>query len=182
MFQPLSKNCGALPNQTMSEWPAASAHVVHLPLMAKTNPRPTFIPPAIPKDLSERLMKVYDSPILWWVSEMLKYIFRETTETEEMFKQIEQNIGFVKPIVGIHVRRTDKKSEAPYRSVEEYMKYVVEYFEHLELKEGKKLETKRVYVASDDPSILGECQKKFPGYFFNQKIYFLQIRLLVSIP
>ena len=74
----------------MSEWPADSAPVVHLPLMARTKPRPSFIPPAIPKDLSERLMNVYDNPLIWWVSEMLKYIYRETSETEKMFKQIEQ--------------------------------------------------------------------------------------------
>jgi len=52
-----------------------------------------------------------------------------------------------------------------FHSVDEYMKYVEEYFEQLEMKEGK-LSKKQVYVASDDPKVLAECRKKFPDYEF----------------
>ena len=38
-----------------------------------------------------------------------------------------------------------------------------EYFERLEIKEGKPLDVKRVYVASDDAKVLSECRRKFPG-------------------
>jgi hypothetical protein len=66
------------------------------------------------------------------------------------------------------VRRGDKNREAHYQPVEAYMKYVEEYFELLEIKNLKKLEEKRVYVATDDPNVLDECRLKFPGlkYFF----------------
>ncbi len=48
---------------------------------------------------------------------------------------------------------------------------VDEYYQKVELQEGK-IETKRVYVATDDPKVLAECRKKFPGYTFlgDQKV------------
>ncbi len=67
----------------------------------------------------------------------------------------------------VQVRRTDKIGvEADYHSVEEYMKHVEEYYQRLEIKEGKEVEVKRVYVASDDPKVLPELIQKFPDYTF----------------
>ena len=40
---------------------------------------------------------------------------------------------------------------------------VEEYYERLEIKDGKKIEVKRVYVASDDAKVLSECRRKYPG-------------------
>lgn len=57
-------------------------------------------------------------------------------------------------------------TEAAFHGVEEYMKYVDEYYQELEVKQGFPVETRRVYVASDDPKVLGECRKKFPNYVF----------------
>ncbi len=76
---------------------------------------------------------------------------------------LEEKTGIKKPFLAIHIRRSDKITEAPYQPVEAYMKYVEEYFELLDIKKGKKLEEKRVYVASDDPKILEECRQKYPG-------------------
>ncbi len=44
-----------------------------------------------------------------------------------------------------------------------FFQQVDEYFERVEINEGKKLDVKRVYVASDDAKVLAECIKKFPG-------------------
>ena len=49
-------------------------------------------------------------------------------------------------LVGVHIRRTDKLiAEASFYPFEEYMKFVLDYFEH-----HPHLD-KQVYVASDDP-------------------------------
>jgi glycoprotein 6-alpha-L-fucosyltransferase len=62
---------------------------------------------------------------VWWVSEFLRYILRTQPDTAKMLEDVEKSLEFAKPIVGIHVRRTDKVgTEAAYHSVEEYMKYV----------------------------------------------------------
>jgi glycoprotein 6-alpha-L-fucosyltransferase len=53
-------------------------------------------------------------------------------DTAKMLQEVEKNLEFAKPIVGIHVRRTDKiNTEAAYHSVAEYMKYVslIRYFQ-----------------------------------------------------
>jgi hypothetical protein len=42
--------------------------------------------------------------------------------------QVKRVTGAVNPYVAIHIRRTDKISEASFHQVEEYMKYVEEYF------------------------------------------------------
>ena len=44
------------------------------------------------------------------------------------------------------------------------MKYVEEWFRQHQLTHS--LKTRRVYVASDDPKVLGECRKKYPDIEF----------------
>jgi glycoprotein 6-alpha-L-fucosyltransferase len=53
-------------------------------------------------------------------------VLRPQQETAKMLQEAEASLsGFEKPIVGIHVRRTDKVgTEAAFHAVEEYMKYV----------------------------------------------------------
>ena len=41
-----------------------------------------------------------------------------------------------------------------------------EYFQQLEIRLGREMTTKRVYVATDDPKVLAECRKKYPSYEF----------------
>ena len=57
-------------------------------------------------------------------------------------------------------------TEAAFHGVEEYMKHVAEYFQELEVRQGYPVETKRVYVATDEPKVLAECRRKFPEYTF----------------
>ena len=44
-------------------------------------------------------------------------------------------------------------TEAAFHGVEEYMKYVEEYYQELEVRQGYPVETKRVYVATDEPKV-----------------------------
>ena len=70
-------------------------------------------------------------------------------------------------MVGIQIRRTDKLlKEAGFHKVEEYIKYVEEYYQQIEIKFGYQVLPKHVYVASDDPTVLAECKTKFPEYKF----------------
>jgi len=166
IFQPVSETCQEA-SGPKKHWPGNEDSInVEIPIIDSINPRPKFLPPSVPKDLSERIMRIHGDPIVWWVSQFLKYLLRPQPETSHMLAEAEKELGFSKPIVGIHVRRTDKVgTEAAFHSVDEYMKYVEEYFEQLEMKEGK-LSKKQVYVASDDPKVLAECRKKYPDYEF----------------
>ena len=58
----------------------------------------------------------------------------------------------------VHVRRTDKINlEAAFHSLDEYMKHVKEYYDQLQRTQNV---TRRVYLATDDPSVLSEAKKK----------------------
>ena len=59
----------------------------------------------------------------------------------------------------MHVRRTDKVgTEAAYHSIDEYMTHVEDYYSALKLRQPDVV--KRVYLASDDPTVITEAQKK----------------------
>ena len=59
----------------------------------------------------------------------------------------------------MHVRRTDKVHvEAGFHSIEEYMYHVDLHYKKLELSE--KVDKKRVFLATDDPSVLPEAKEK----------------------
>lgn len=63
------------------------------------------------------------------------------------------------PVFRVHVRRTDKVgTEAAYHGIDEYMKYVDEYFDLLETKQsvGKR----KIFLASDDSSVATEARQK----------------------
>ncbi|KAK7477604.1 hypothetical protein BaRGS_00031152 [Batillaria attramentaria] len=84
-----------------------------------------------------------------------------------MMKKLE----FKKPIVGIHIRRTDKvqkvedrRPEAKYHSLEEYMGHIDTYFREREHRWN--IGKRKVYLATDDPTLLDEARKKYPTYMF----------------
>lgn len=59
----------------------------------------------------------------------------------------------------VHVRRTDKVgSEAAFHGIEEYMEFVEEYYDKLEQKQ--KVDKRRVYLASDDTTVLSDAKTK----------------------
>lgn len=59
----------------------------------------------------------------------------------------------------IHIRRTDKVgTEAAFHPLEEYMQAVDEYYTQLEL--SQPVDKRRVYLASDDPSVLIDARHK----------------------
>jgi len=149
-------------------WPGKKdSQVVEIPIVDSINPRPKYLPPAIPEDIADRLIRLHGNPIVWWVSEFLRYMLRPQEKTAELLNAAENERDKSIPMVGIHVRRTDKVgTEAAFHGVDEYMKHVEEYFQQLEIRLGREMTTKRVYVATDDPKVLAECRKKFPEYEF----------------
>ena len=59
----------------------------------------------------------------------------------------------------VHVRRTDKVgTEAAFHGIEEYMFHVNEWFSLYE--KIRPVDRRRVYLATDDPSVLSEARKK----------------------
>ncbi|ETN58391.1 alpha-(1,6)-fucosyltransferase [Anopheles darlingi] len=164
VFQPISDTCLDSNGASHASWPGQSnTQVLTLPIIDSLNPRPPYLPLAIPADLAPRLMKLHGDPIVWWIGQFLKYLLKPTGETQQMLENGKERLGFKKPIVGVHVRRTDKVgTEAAFHSIEEYMTAVDDYYDQLELK--TKVEKRRVFVASDDPKVIDETKSKYPHY------------------
>ncbi|XP_053381682.1 alpha-(1,6)-fucosyltransferase-like [Mercenaria mercenaria] len=63
----------------------------------------------------------------------------------------------------IHVRRTDKKIEADYHRLEEYMDHADKWYNmHLKILS----QSRYVYLTTDDPDVLKEAENKYPNYTF----------------
>ncbi|XP_013422050.1 alpha-(1,6)-fucosyltransferase [Lingula anatina] len=138
---------------------------VSLPIVDSIRPRPDQLPQSIPEDLAPRLTRFHGHPFVWWMGQVVKYLLRYQPELKQDLDNVQAKFGFKNPIVGIHVRRTDKVgTEAAFHSIEEYMFHVDEYYELLSRRQ--KIEKKRVYLASDDPGVLPEARSKFPNYEF----------------
>lgn len=72
------------------------------------------------------------------------------------FRVFQQNLDFC---CRVHVRRTDKVgTEAAFHTIEEYMVHVEEHFQLLARR--MQVDKKRVYLATDDPSLLKEAKTK----------------------
>jgi glycoprotein 6-alpha-L-fucosyltransferase len=62
----------------------------------------------------------------------------------------------------IHVRRTDKVgSEAAFHDISEYMKYVEDYYIIYQYQNPNLKFTKRVYVATDEPTVVRDARMKY---------------------
>lgn len=164
VFQPISDTCLDANGATHASWPGTTeTQVLTVPIIDSLNPRPPYLPLAIPADLAPRLMKLHGDPIVWWIGQFLKYLLKPTGETRQMLENGMEKLGFRKPIVGVHVRRTDKVgTEAAFHGIEEYMMAVDDYYNQLEMVEA--VDKRRVFIASDDPKVIDEAKAKYPHY------------------
>lgn len=164
VFKPVSDTCLDPDGEIVSNWPGhEDTQVVNLPIIDSLSPRPPFLPLAVPEDLAPRLIRIHGDPIVWWVGQILKYLLRPQEKTSTMIQETMSKMGFKKPLVGVHVRRTDKVgTEAAFHNINEYMTHVDEYYNNLELKQS--VDKRRVYLASDDPKVLLEAKRKYPNY------------------
>uniref|UniRef100_H2XN34 GT23 domain-containing protein n=1 Tax=Ciona intestinalis TaxID=7719 RepID=H2XN34_CIOIN len=120
----------------------------------------------------------HSDPMGWWISQMLKSLFKPKPKLQERMDYYAENVDFSSPIVGyVHVRRTDKLTDdrefAVFRPLSEFMKHVEEWYDKYDLRQaglGNNLKVEqRVYLASDDLAVWDEA-KIFDKYtFFGNK-------------
>jgi glycoprotein 6-alpha-L-fucosyltransferase len=63
IFAPVSETCLDSSGASQGSWPSESAQVITIPIIDSLNPRPNFLPLAIPADLAPRLMKLHNDPV-----------------------------------------------------------------------------------------------------------------------
>ena len=171
IFQPISETCSLhrdydISNSKIIEWPGTSDDEIVKFSFGGKHSRPKFLPPMVPKDLIDRIMRLHGNPVLWWLSQFVKFLWKFQPKTQSLLKESEKELGKTAITVGIHVRRNDKiiENESKYYPIAEYMKYAKEYFEKEEFKKKNKFISKQVFIASDDESVFDEIRKKYPEY------------------
>ncbi|XP_064621833.1 alpha-(1,6)-fucosyltransferase-like isoform X2 [Lineus longissimus] len=169
VFKPLSDTCLDKSGTSSRAWGAKEVieniQVVELPIVDSLHPRPAFMPLSVPEDIAPRLTRLHGNPIVWWIGQVCRFLMRPQPRLQKDLDSIREKLGFKNPIVGVHVRRTDKVgTEAAFHKVEEYMLHVEEFYRKYEL--TKPVDKRRVYLASDDPSVLPDAKQKYPNYEF----------------
>lgn len=167
VFLPLSDTCIDKQGQAARHWTdpktLQNELVIEMPIIDSLHPRPDFLPLAVPEDLAPRLIKLHGNPSVWWIGQIVKYLIRPQPHLQKDIENTKERLKFSGPIVGVHVRRTDKVgTEAAFHSIDEYMKYVDEYFDMIETQHP--VEKRKIFLASDDPSVAAEARQKYPHY------------------
>ncbi|KAL8617581.1 hypothetical protein ACOMHN_033127 [Nucella lapillus] len=169
VFKPLSDTCtdasGPSVHWAASQTRLEAARVLKLPIVDSLYPRPDFMPLAIPADLAPRLSAFHGDPAVWWIGQMVRYLMRPNWALQEEMDAAAHRMQFKRPIVGVHIRRTDKVGvEAAFHGLDEYMGHVDAYFSQLEHRQPAG--QRRVYLATDDPSVLADAKRKYSRYEF----------------
>nr|CDJ96289.1 Variant SH3 domain containing protein [Haemonchus contortus] len=143
----------------------STERVVQLGIVDALTNKPAFLPLSIPKSFAEPLLKLHSNPPAFFISQFLWYLMRSGQELKKALNLSLSMIPFNKgPIVGLQIRRTDKVgTEAAFHSVEEYMLWAERWFKIEDSKQGRNV-TRRVFVATDDPSVFREIKTKFLSY------------------
>ena len=108
-----------------------------------------------------------------WVGVLASYLLRPSALSLQRHAEYRSTHGWASPVVGVHIRRTDKISsgEAKLHSVPEYMSHVERYCD-LVLPSGWQQRAQSaepgnsrnctIYLATDEPAVSKEIQENFP--------------------
>lgn len=165
--EPLITSCNfSFTEKEITGWPGkVSSKILNNINFRKDVAHPDiYVMTSMPAQVFNRFNKLFEEPDIWWMSQILKFITPLRPKYQKMVDDTAKRLGISSPIVGIHVRRGDKKKEIAYQPLEAYMTYVKEYYDILEL--TRKIVKRRVFIASDDPNIPVEAKKKYPDYEF----------------
>nr|XP_026695846.1 alpha-(1,6)-fucosyltransferase-like isoform X2 [Ciona intestinalis] len=144
--------------------PSSNKEVLTMTINEPSTSHSQFSPGTVPQHLIERLQLVHSDPNAWWTGHVISYLVRPQKWVLEELKTIKREIEFEHPIVGIHVRRTDKISEASYFGLERYMDHVESWYDRYQLKHPKEKVVRRIYLATDDAQVVKEAKNSYPHY------------------
>nr|CAD2153047.1 unnamed protein product [Meloidogyne enterolobii] len=130
-------------------------------------------PEVAPNEIKDFLLENHPNPPLWFLGQLIKYAGRENEKTKNETNQIYSRIPFeCGPIVGIHVRLTDKKAETKLHNLEDYMEWVDFWYDVMvgpkqsldndQLVNSNCTNKRRLFIATDEPnSVLEEANRKW---------------------
>ncbi|VBB31464.1 unnamed protein product, partial [Acanthocheilonema viteae] len=149
------------PNEYAADWGISKHYwdkrIVKLSIIdSLLHPIP-YLPLAIPRSYSDELLKLHSSAPAFFISQFIRYLMRPSAvfakEIDRAVKKVPFNKG---PIVGLHIRRTDKiNTEASFHDLTEYMNWTENWFRIEEYRTQSSVK-RRIYIATDDPEVFNE--------------------------
>ncbi|XP_018645491.1 unnamed protein product [Schistosoma mansoni] len=140
---PLSEKCSHEDTNDNIECPYnINDHVAH-----------NWLPHVLPIDMNEELLRLHEAPYVWFAGQLAAYILRPRPKFSELINAtLETFKASVDPVVGVHIRRTDKVGVCSYTSLEYDMMHFI-------------VNSKRsVYLATDDPNVFTQFSYSHPNY------------------
>lgn len=140
-----------------------SARIVRLPIVDGLAARPEHLPLAFPAQFADLLLTHHSNPPVFFIAQFLAFLMRENEQTRDFVDKAEKQIPFhLGPVVGLQIRRTDKVgTEAAFHSLEEYMHWADLWFRVERTRLGGLPMSKRVFIATDDRSVIAEARDKY---------------------
>ncbi|CAH8505084.1 unnamed protein product [Heterobilharzia americana] len=207
-FLPLSNKCSVndisstIHNSFIDQKALDTYQAVICPYINEISSLFTWSPPAVPWHISEKLSLLHGTPFIWFTGQLAAYLMRPKFDLNEEMKMFSKNRS-ESPIVGIHIRRTDKiNTEAAFHSLEEYMNEVERYFQFIDARRQMMSRTeewkddikspfhqriyhqlepiqRRVFIATDDPTVFDEAKSKYKNYTFYDSIMGIVVDILL---
>ena len=127
------------------------------------DPRPEFLPLAIPASILQVIKCCHSKPDVWWIGQLAAFIMRPNYRLQKLIKRSEFNLGLPKnQYLGCHIRRTDKVgSEAKFHHVYEYYTALRDSYQMLKHSKSFRNLTNVVYLATDDAEAVEEFKSDF---------------------
>ncbi|XP_045211518.1 alpha-(1,6)-fucosyltransferase-like [Mercenaria mercenaria] len=163
---PFSNTCTTTMNQTVLE--VFSLYKTEDIQVIKANYQTFYVDlqRTLPKYITDVIEHFHSNPSLWWAGQIATYILRPNKRLQHLIAKKKRELRFQNVSVGLHVRRTDKISEALYHNLTEYMKFAEKWYIAYEKRAGKTGIRRKIYLATDDPSVVTEARRDFPDYIF----------------
>ncbi|CAK8674295.1 alpha-(1,6)-fucosyltransferase-like [Clavelina lepadiformis] len=120
---------------------------------------------SVPYDIFPLISAFNSKPYIWWNGQITSFVMRPKAWLNEFIENKRKRLLGRQPIVGVHIRRTDKHDKHP---VSTYMIHVENWWQKYEQQQqllGRNISSvRRVYVATDEPEVVPEVKQKYPNY------------------
>uniref|UniRef100_A0A3Q0KMV6 Alpha 1,6 fucosyltransferase K n=1 Tax=Schistosoma mansoni TaxID=6183 RepID=A0A3Q0KMV6_SCHMA len=148
-----------------------------------------WLPHVLPIDMNAELLRLHEAPFVWFAGQLASYILRPRPQFAQLINATLKSFkASGNPVVGVHIRRTDKIIyEAKFHNLSEYMKQVDKFFDRqnaslLTMSKRHDIEEKKfgsifgrtirknnsakrsVYLATDDPNVFTQFPYSHPNY------------------
>ncbi|CAH8530035.1 unnamed protein product [Schistosoma curassoni] len=181
---PLSDKCSYLDSDNRSD-------NIECPYIQNAFTNHKWLPDVLPNDMSEELLRLHEAPFVWFGGQLAAYIMRLKPQLAQLINVTLRSFETIgDPVVGVHIRRTDKLVlEAKFHDLSEYMEHVDNFFDlqsvnllTMSKRHDMNVETfgsvskriigrenpvqakQSVYLSTDDPNVFTQLTYSYPNY------------------